>query len=65
MLTQIPQVDILITMGGDVQCPYISCKYRENWNIDDPTENDDELFKNIIFEIEKKILVLKKRCNDL
>ena len=58
VLTEIPPVDIVITMGCDVQCPYLSCKYREDWNIEDPTGKNEEIFKKIIYEIEKKIILL-------
>lgn len=65
VLTEIPPVDIVITMGCDVQCPYLSCKYREDWNIEDPTGKNEEIFKKIIYEIEKKIILLKEKCQDL
>ena len=65
VLTEIPPVDIVITMGCDVQCPYLSCKYREDWNIEDPTGKNEVIFKKIIYEIEKNILALDAKCRDL
>ena len=37
LLQEIPPVDIVVTMGCNVACPYLQCKYREDWGIDDPT----------------------------
>ena len=37
LLSEIPQVDIVITMGCNVNCPAIPCKYREDWGLSDPT----------------------------
>ena len=30
-LSEIPPADIVITMGCNVSCPSIPCKYREDW----------------------------------
>ena len=38
LLSEIPQVDIVITMGCNADCPVISCKYREDWGLDDLPE---------------------------
>ena len=32
-----PQLDILITMGCNVQCPFVPCSHREDWGIEDPS----------------------------
>jgi arsenate reductase len=37
LLDEIPPVDIVITMGCNVECPYLPCKHREDWGLDDPT----------------------------
>ena len=44
LLSEIPQVDIVITMGCNVNCPVIPCEYREDWGVDDPTGKDDKVF---------------------
>ena len=55
LVQDIPQVDIAISMGCNVTCPYIGKSFDDNWNLDDPTgKSDDEVIK-IIKEIEKKI----------
>lgn len=59
LLEDIPPVDIVITMGCNVQCPFLPCKCREDWGLDDPTGKSDEDFKKIIKKIEEKILHLK------
>lgn len=37
LLGDIPAVDIVVTMGGNVQCPNLPCQYREDWGLDDPS----------------------------
>lgn len=61
LLADIPPVDIAITMGCNVQCPFLPCKYREDWGLDDPTGKDDQAFRLVIAAIEKNILQLKER----
>ena len=59
LLTDIPQVDVVVTMGCNVECPYLPCKRREDWGLDDPTGKSDEAFLAVIRTIEAKILALK------
>jgi len=59
LLSDIPLVDIVITMGCNVECPFLPCKYREDWGLDDPTGKDDEIFLDIIKRIEAKVNELK------
>ena len=61
LLADIPPVDIVVTMGCNVQCPFLPCKHREDWGLDDPTGKSDEEYERVIREIEEKILGLKKR----
>lgn len=60
-LSQIPPVDIVITMGCNVQCPAVSCKEREDWGLEDPTGKTDEEFKDTIRRIEEKVIQLRNR----
>ena len=55
LLSDIPPVDVVITMGCNVQCPFLPCKYREGWGLDDPTGKSDEEFIRVIRQIESKI----------
>lgn len=59
LLTQIPPVDIVITMGCNVACPFIPTKHREDWGLEDPTGKSDEEFIIIIEKIKQKIIELK------
>ena len=61
LLSEIPQVDIVITMGCNVNCPAIPCVYREDWGLNDPTGKDDAEFLKVIQTIHDKILELTKR----
>lgn len=61
LLTDIGEVDILITMGCNVQCPNLPCIFREDWGLDDPTGKGDEAFIRVINTIESKIIEIKKR----
>lgn len=61
LLKDIPAVDIVITMGCNVECPNLPCQYREDWGLDDPSGKDDDTFKVIIDKIEANILNLKAR----
>lgn len=59
LLSEIPPVDVVITMGCNVSCPYLPCKHREDWGLDDPSGKEDAAFVEVIQKIEEKILLLK------
>ena len=61
LLGDIPAVDVVITMGCNVQCPFLPCSWREDWGLEDPTGRPDEEFLETIARIEEKILDLKAR----
>lgn len=61
LLEDIPEVDIVITMGCNVQCPNLPCKHREDWGLDDPSGKEDAEFIQTARMIEEKILDLKCR----
>jgi len=63
LLDEIPKVDIVVTMGCNVECPYLSCEKRIDWGLEDPTGKSDNEFKKIIAEIEKKIMALIKELS--
>lgn len=60
LLDNIPPVFIVITMGCNVACPFLPCKHREDWGLDDPTGKSDEEFISVISVIENKIKELKE-----
>lgn len=55
----IPEPDIAISMGCDVGCPYIGRAFDDNWGLNDPTGCQDEVFREIISQIEGRIIRLK------
>lgn len=64
LLSEIPPVDIVITMGCNVTCPNLPCRHREDWGIEDPTGKSDEEFLDVIQTIHGKILDLAKRMEE-
>jgi len=58
LLADIPPVDIVITMGCNVECPYLPCKRREDWSLEDPTGKEDRAFFLIIKAIEERVKTL-------
>lgn len=61
VLSEIPPLDVVITMGCNVQCPSLPCKHREDWGLEDPSGKEDAAFIETISMIEEKILNLKER----
>ncbi len=61
LLDDIPPIDIVITMGCNVQCPYLPSKHREDWGLDDPTGKSDEEFRAVIEQIHIKVKELADR----
>ena len=61
LLSDIPPVDVVVTMGCNVQCPMLPCRWREDWGLEDPTGKPDAAFLETISRIEEKILDLKAR----
>ncbi|MDD4296041.1 MAG: arsenate reductase ArsC [Ruminiclostridium sp.] len=59
LLEELPAIDVVITMGCNVECPYLPCKRREDWGLDDPTGKLDDEFIAVINRIESKIRSLK------
>ncbi len=55
---KIPTPDITISMGCDVGCPYIGRAFDDNWGIQDPTGQSDEVFIAVIKQIEERIMSL-------
>jgi len=64
LLDDIPQIDVVITMGCNVQCPSLPCEHREDWGLDDPTGMNDTVFLETIALIRDRILDLRKRIQN-
>jgi len=63
LLCDIPEVDVVITMGCNVQCPFLPCSHREDWGLEDPSGKPDGAFLETIRLIEEKVLDLKRRLS--
>ena len=61
LLEALPRIDILVTMGCNVTCPYLPCQHREDWGLEDPSGKDKEDFLQTAALIKEKVLDLKKR----
>ena len=61
LLSDIPAADVVITMGCNVQCPFLPCSHREDWGLEDPSGKSDEAFLHTIQLIEEKIIDLRER----
>ncbi len=64
LLSDIPAPDIVITMGCNVACPYLPCRYREDWGLEDPTGKTDAEFLNIISNVSRQIQSLKLKISN-
>jgi len=65
LISDIPPVDVVITMGCNVNCPYLPCKFREDWELEDPTGKDISEFIKTAKRIEEKVLELKNKIESL
>ena len=60
-LQELPPVDVVVTMGCNVKCPYLPCSHREDWGLEDPTGQSDVVFLQTISSIRDHVLELKRR----
>ena len=61
LLEDIQEVDIVITMGCNVNCQYLPCEHREDWGLEDPSGKEEEAFVLTENKIEKKVKELARR----
>ena len=61
LISDIPKPDVVILMGCNVGCPIVVGQYTENWGLDEPSGQNDEVFNKTIKEIEENIILLKSR----
>jgi arsenate reductase len=64
LIDDLPGVDIVVTMGCNVQCPFLPAKHREDWGLDDPSGKEDAAFLETIRLIEEKLKSLAERVAD-
>lgn len=60
LLSALPPVDVVITMGCGVQCPCLPCMRREDWGLEDPTGQDEAAFARTAKAMESKIQALRE-----
>lgn len=67
LIDEIPNVDIVITMGCNVHCPTLPCSHREDWGLEDPSGQSDDAFRFTRDTIKQKVedLVERIRKNEL
>ena len=65
LVCDIPTPDILISMGCNVDCPYIGMPFDDDWGLDDPTGKSEEEYIKVIKKIEGKVLALRERIQGL
>ena len=65
LVCDIPTPDILISMGCNVECPYIGMPFDDDWGLDDPTGKSEEEYIKVIKEIEGKVLAPRERIQGL
>jgi arsenate reductase len=65
LLNDIPEeLDILITMGCGVECPYVPCDHREDWGLEDPSGGPIEGYRTTRDMIKEKVEDLVKRVKN-
>ena len=60
-VSQLPPVDIVVTMGCNVSCPPLPCSHREDWGLEDPTGKADTEFLAVMDTIAEKVQDLARR----
>jgi arsenate reductase (thioredoxin) len=63
-LSELPWVDVVITMGCNVQCPMLPCRYREDWGLEDPSGKDEQVYIDTARIIETKVRDLAQRIRE-
>ena len=63
-LDALPEVDVVVTMGCNVQCPSLPCRRREDWGLDDPTGKEDSVYLAVMETIRQRVLDLRRELRD-
>lgn len=64
LLVELPPIDVVVTMGCNVHCPFLPCTHREDWGLEDPSGREDEAFFAAMDKIEAKVLDLRNRIRN-
>lgn len=60
-MDKIPSPDIVISMGCNVECPFIERGFDEDWGLEDPTGKSEEEFRYTIKLIAEKVRELAQK----
>ena len=63
-LDALPEVDVVVTMGCNVQCPSLPCRRREDWGLDDPSGKEDSVYLAVMDTIRQRVLDLRRELRD-
>lgn len=63
-LDALPEVDVVVTMGCNVQCPSLPCRRREDWGLTDPTGKEDSVYLAVMETIRQRVLDLRRELRD-
>ncbi len=65
LLSDIPkELDLLITMGCNVSCPFVPTRFSEDWGLSDPSGGPIEGFRQTRDLIKEKCIQLIQRVKD-
>lgn len=64
LIEVLPPIDIIVTMGCNVECPYLPSKHREDWGLDDPSGKEKSEFVMTASIIEEKVRDLQERIRN-
>ncbi|NTU88383.1 MAG: arsenate reductase ArsC [Actinobacteria bacterium] len=64
-VSELPDVDIVVTMGCGVTCPTLYAPYHTDWGLEDPTGKSHDEYIKCARTIENKVMELKADMLDL
>ena len=59
LLTEVPQGDVIVSMGCNLTCAYLPGALHLNWGLDDPSGQTDEVYLEVMHRIQQKVLALR------
>ena len=65
LLAELPRVDVVVTMGCNVVCPFLPSRHTEDWGLEDPSGKSPEEFERTARSIEDKVRDLAERLPGL
>ncbi|MGX7139889.1 arsenate reductase ArsC [Facklamia languida] len=66
LITEIPPVDYVITMGCNVACPTLPYQHqRFDWGLEDPSGKEDDSYVRVINQIQEEVLQLIEEIKNI